>query len=357
MSSIPIQRLHHANIVVNDARATAQNYARLLGIARWEVRHWTPRRLIGSHAYGYRAEFGYTTATGSNPQGVTFRLVQPTHGFSTFTEYLITRGEGVHSLCTTSLAPRELESLLTGLEHEHGLVVAQGADDGAGHRTIMFDTREALGGFFVEVVSSGAAPVAADEVWDYSHDNQRPGAVAWLAQIPRVGHFGVAVSRLTDKLPAYARLLDVSHWNGIHFHNTPGGLEHATLDATVVDNAWLLAITDVADFGLELLQGTREPTDYQRTIQRIGEGIHHVLVRRGATDTEWSAVRDWMSSMQIGVVMSGRVRRGAGEFFYLDTRAALGGYLLEVLVSRDLPDAPAPAATNWRFDFDFTSKV
>jgi Glyoxalase/Bleomycin resistance protein/Dioxygenase superfamily len=357
MTSIPVQRLHHANVVVNDARATAQNYARLLGISRWEVRHWTPQRLVGSQAYGYSTEFGYTAATGRNTNGVTFRLVQPTHGFSTFTEYLITRGEGVHSLCTTTLAASELESLLSRFEHEHGLTVAQGTHEVDGHATVLFDTREALGGFFVEVDTSSATPVAADEIWDFSEDNQRPDGVGWLAQLPRVGHFGVAVSRLTDRLPAYARLLDVSRWNGVHFHNTPDGLEHATIDGAVVDNAWLLAITDVADFGLELLQGTREPTDYQRTIQRIGEGIHHVLVRRGATDAEWSAIRDWMSSMQIGVVMSGRVRRGAGEFFYLDTRAALGGYLLEVIVAREVPDAPTPAAANWRFNFDFTNKV
>jgi hypothetical protein len=355
MVGIPVQQLHHANVVVTDAHATAQNYARLLGISRWDVHHWTPQRLTPSQAYGYRAEFGYTAATGRNAQGVTFRLVQPTHGFSTFTEYLITRGEGVHSLCVSTLAARELDSLVRELEQQD-LAVGQSTTLGDGGTSVMFDTRRALGGFFVEVTSSGLAP-AADEVWDFSDEDQRPEGVAWLAQIPRVGHFGVAVSSLTEKFAAYAKLLDLSRWNGVHFHNTPGGLEHATVDGQVVDNAWVLAITDVADFGLELLQGTREPTDYQRTVQRIGEGIHHVLVRRGATDAEWWAVRDWMASMHIGVVMSGRVRHGAAEFFYLDTRTALGGYLLEVLVARDVPDAPPGSVTNWRFDFDFTSKV
>jgi hypothetical protein len=343
--------------VVNDARATAQNYARLLGIARWEVRHWTPQRLKHSQAYGYHAEFGYTTATGRNREGVTFRLVQPTHGFSTFTEYLITRGEGVHSLCTTALPVPELNALAKAMEQRHDLSVAQGADHHEALSSVMFDTRQALGGYFVEVVSDVPSRSAVDEVWDLSSDDRRPENVAWLAQIPRVGHFGIAVSSLTSKLPAYARLLDVARWNGVHFHRAPGGLEHATVDGQLVDNAWLLAITDVADFGLELLQGTREPNDYQRTVQRIGEGVHHILVRRGATDAEWSAVRDWMASMNIGVVMSGRVRHGAGEFFYLDTRATLGGYLLEVLVAREVPEAPRAPTANWRFDFDFTTRV
>ena len=296
MASIPIQRLRHANVVVNDARATAQHYARLLGITRWEVRHVTPQRLARCQAFGYGAEFGYTTATGRNAQGVTFRLVQPTHGFSTFTEYLISRGEGVHSLCTARLSAPEMESLAGDL-YQH--------DDAT------------------------AAQVSVDEVWNLRGEHALPADVRWLAEIPRIGHFGIAVSNLTDRLPDYARVLDVSRWNGVHFHATPGGLEHATLDGQVVDNAWLLAITDVADFGLEVLQGTRAPTDYQRTVQRIGEGIHHILVRRGA-----------------------------GEFFYLDTRAALGGYLLEVLVSREVPEASnPPTPANWRFGFDFTNKV
>jgi len=170
-------------------------------------------------------------------------------------------------------------------------------------------------------------------------------------------HFGVAVSSVTDRLPKYASLLGVERWTGVHFRVAPGSLEHSIFNGQVVDNAWLLAITDVADFGMELLQGTREPTDYGQTVERIGEGIHHVLVRRDLSDVEWSALRAWMESMGIAVVMSGRVRWGAAEFYYLDTRAALGGYLLEVIITHNQPDAPARSASDWRFELDFTTKA
>lgn len=353
---IPVQRLHHANVVVNDVRATARNYARILGISRWEVHHWTAERLQDSQAYGYRAQFGYTTATGSNSQGVTFRLVQPTDGFSTFTEYLITRGEGVHSLCTALMPARELEALERTLA-DRNVAVAQRTMADHRHVSVMVDTRQPLGGFYLELTTTGDSPTPPDEVWDLSGEAQRPPQVEWLAHIPKVGHFGVAVSSVTEKLPAYASILGVERWNGVHFHHTPGGLEHSTVDGQVVNNAWLLAITDVADFGLELLQGTREPTDYQRTVARIGEGIHHILVRRGMTDAEWLAMREWMESLGVGIVMSGRVRWGTAEFFYLDTRAALGGYLLEVIVSRDIPIPPSQVPPDWRFDLDFTTKV
>ena len=142
-------------------------------------------------------------------------------------------------------------------------------------------------------------------------------------------------------------MLGITRWNGVHFH----ALEHSTYRGEQVDNAWVLAITDVANFGLELLQGTQEPTDYRQFVDRVGAGIHHMLVRRDLSDSDWTALRDWMASMHIGVVMSGRVPGGA-EFFYLDTRAALG-YLLEVIVAR----SAAGAATSLeRFTFDFSTR-
>jgi hypothetical protein len=255
--------------------------------------------------------------------------VQPTHGFSTFSEFLIARGEGVHSL---KLAETEPPS---------DLPVAQSAGN-----STMLDTRRMLGGYCIEVTRGPEPP--PDEEWDLTEDIDVPSGVEWLTRIARVGHFGIAVSQLTELLPNYAEMLGITRWNGIHFHS----LEHSTYRGEQADNAWLLAITDVANFGLELLQGTREPTDYRQTVDRIGEGIHHMLVRRDLSYSDWTALRDWMASMEIGVVMSGRAPGGA-EFFYLDTRAALG-YLLEVIVAR--PAAAAVSTPLERFTFDFSTR-
>lgn len=310
MPRLTIERLYHANVVVHDLRASARNYARILGIGHWAVRHHEA------------ATFGYSTATGANSHGVTFRLVQPTHGVSTFTEYLTTRGEGIHSLC---------------LSHRTS-------------RSLFLNSRAQLGGFDVEVASTALPP--ADEHWDLHSEAEIPASVAWLADIPKVGHFGIAVNSVMDRLPNYAKLLGVSRWAGLRFDSAPGSLEYSTFMGQQVDNAWFLAITDVADFGFELLESTREPTDYGQTVARIGEGIHHLLVRRGLSDDEWHALRSWMASMGIGIVMSGRVRYGAAEFFYLDTRAALG-FLLEVIVTRDVGETAGPQMQ--RLDLDFSS--
>ncbi len=90
---IPVEKLHHANVVVSDAKATARNYPQLLGIDEWRVVHHAPERLAGAHAFGAVTPFVYIAATGANAQGVTFRLIQ-THArcLSTFREFLLTAG-------------------------------------------------------------------------------------------------------------------------------------------------------------------------------------------------------------------------------------------------------------------------
>jgi hypothetical protein len=339
MSVIAVNGLRHTNVVVHDLNAAARCYARLLGIANWHVHHWTPERLSAAQAFAYRATFGYSTATGSNASGVTFRLVQPTHGFSTFTEFLVTRGVGVHSFCASEGWP------------DTDFAVAQAATFDDGSTRAWLDTRRALGGYYVELASDSSTP--PDDVWDLHAEAQIPNDVAWLATIPKILHFGVAVQSVTQKLPHYADILGVERWSGVHFHVAPGSLERSVFDGQDVDNAWLLAITDVANFGLELLQSTREPTDYRRTIDRIGEGIHHVLVRRDLTDDNWSALQTWMESMHIGTVMTGRVRHGAADFHYLDTREALG-FLIEVIVTRD---APVSSPGMQRFDLDYSRRA
>jgi hypothetical protein len=233
--------------------------------------------------------------------------------------------------------------------------VAQSVSYDNGGSSLLFDTRASLGGFFVEIEIAPDSDPPPDETWDLSSDDRRPEAVSWLTQIPKIGHFGVAVASVMGRLPSYASLLGIERWNAAYFHGPPGPLENATLDGHAVDNAWLLAITDVSDFGLELLQGTHGPTDYRRTVESIGEGIHHVLVRRGLSEVEWAALQAWMESMNIGIVMSGRL--GAAEFAYFDTRSVLGGYLLEVIVARDVATAPAPTNAAWRFSLDFSTKA
>jgi catechol 2,3-dioxygenase-like lactoylglutathione lyase family enzyme len=357
---IPAGRLHHVSVVVRDLEATARWYATIHGVERWDVARYAADRLRDTSAFGFEASYTYATATGTTPRGITFRLVQPTGGMSTYAEFLATRGEGIHGLCLATIEAPAFRELALRLREE-GVPVAQSAtvDGVAAHHHL--DTRAALGGWYVEVVVP-AAPggpwnTRVDERWDFRGAARPPGVEA-LQEIPRIWHFGVAVRDLMGRLPSYARLLGLHDWRFVHFRPEPGSLEASTLDGAPVRHAFLLAMADLPAFGLELIQPTVEPTHYRRELlDPIGEGIHHVLAAPSLSESEWAAVRAWMESLDVPVAMSGRVRSGTAEFFYLDSRPKLGGYLLEVIRRSTPPDGGEAPRSEPDFRFDFSKRA
>ncbi len=110
METLPVDRLHHANVVVRDLKTTARNYAQLLGINSWDVVHHTEERLSATSVHGFGAPYTYSSATGSNSCGVTFRLIQPIDGFSTFTEFLLARGPGCMVYAPQLLMPQHFQN-------------------------------------------------------------------------------------------------------------------------------------------------------------------------------------------------------------------------------------------------------
>jgi len=308
---IPIDGLHHLNVVVRDLRATARGCSLVYGIERWRVRH-APR---------------YVAATGTTAQGVTFRLVQPTRGRSTFSEFLAARGEGIHGVCLTVLDAPALGALV-GRLHAAGVAAVEEEPAGGAARHCHLDTCGQLG-LSLEVLVPGGETATDDEEWDLRDAARRPAGVPDLG---RVWHIGVVVERLDDRLPAYERLLGLDGWRRVDFRPEPGLLERSTLDGRPVRHAFSLAIAGHAGVEIEVIEPVLEPTHYRRELlDRVGEGVHHLLVLPALREAEWLRLRDWMESIGVPVAMSGLVRSRAAEFFYLDTRRLVGGHLLEAI--------------------------
>lgn len=353
---IPVDGLHHVSVVVGDLGAAARNHSIVYGIECWDVAHHTAERLRDTSAFGFAAPYAYSTATGSTAGGVTFRLVQPTGGLSTFAEFLVTRGEGIHSICVAALDEPALQELSARLR-DRGIAAGQGATvDGATHR--WFDTRRALGGYFVEVVAPAGQDARVDERWELPHERTRPDGMEALREVPRIAHLGVAVESLMERLPAYASLLGLSEWTFVHFRPEPGSLERSTLDGEEVRHAFFLAKADLPDFGLELIQPTMGPTHYRRhMLDPLGEGIHHLLLLPDEREERWQELRGAMEALGAPVATSGRVRDGAAEYFYLDTRRLLGGYLLEAIVRYVRPAEGPPRRSEPDYRFDFSTRA
>jgi Glyoxalase/Bleomycin resistance protein/Dioxygenase superfamily len=216
-------------VVVDDLVAAARAHAAIYGIERWRAA-------------------GDGTVTGSDAQGVTFRLVQGS-GVS---------GEGIRGI-TRQVAV-------------------------AGGEERRFDVR---------------VPEPA------------PGVV----------HAGVVVRDLEAGMAEYAHRFGPLEWRRTELRP-----ERATLDGRPVEHELRLARADIGGFEIELIGPGVGPTHYDR----FGEGVHHLLLWPALDEAQWAGLRGWMASMDVPVAQSGRAPSGA-EYFYLDTRRMLGGYLVEAI--------------------------
>ena len=354
IQALPLDRLHHPGVVVHDARATARNYAEIMGINQWNVVHCGPDHLSNETTYGLRARHSYTCAYGRHePSGLTFQLIQPHVGdSSTYSEFIGTRGPGIHNLCT-SVVSRETFTQVQAWFSSFGIEVGQSATIDDAVDWYLFDTRRALGGFQIMVivprVDRWADALKVDEVWDFSDEVSRPDGVGPVpvARVLNL-HFGVVVHDVVERMRRYARIFglgeipffDIGTADAAPRSKRPTvALGNATYHGKPVAHRMFNSLTSVSDFGFEVIQTTVPPIHYKEDfLDVVGEGIHHFYPTELHSDREWNELNAWMGSIGIPEVQSGDMNcgqaSGLGTYHYWDTRERLGGYVLEVVVAR-----------------------
>jgi hypothetical protein len=380
MNKIPLDTLHYATIVVKDAKATARRYADFYGIERWNVTVATPELLQSMTIRGrvptspppydlngpvpVPGAYGFLSAIGSTPSGnLTFQLVQPTSGLSTFEEFLVTRGEGVHSIFATVLDAASFRAMRTWLAGE-GVLVAQSYRLGAADY-YYFDMRKLLGSFYIQVVvpqqTDWEQTIPVSETWDFSGEVTRPRDLKGATEAVGISHFGVVVDNLSEKLPNFAKLFGEPVWRGMHWRTAPGSLEDTTNNGVPVVHGYFTGRTDLGKnpsglpFGFEVIQPTAGPSHYKEDyLQILGPGIHHVDVRIPLADWgEWERTIRWLGDdFGAPTCMSGWLRNHSALFHYQDTRKSLG-YVTEI----SAPRKTAGPQKGWQPDYwyDFSA--
>jgi hypothetical protein len=393
-NKIPLETLRYATVVVNDAKTTARNYADFYGIERWNVTHATPERLQAMTIRGrvptapppydlngpvpVPGQYGFISAIGSSPSGnVTFQIVQPTSGLSTFEEFLVTRGEGVHSIFATVLDAKSFGEMRAWLATE-GVTVAQSYRLGAAD-FYYFDMRKLLGSFYIQVVvpqllssraesterpnpddSDWEQTIPIDETWDFSSEVARPRDVKGASEALGITHFGVVVDNLSEKLPNFAKLFGQPVWRGMHWRTAPGSLEDTTNNGLPVVHGYFTGRSDLGEnrsglpWGFEVIQPTAGPSHYKENyLNLLGPGIHHVDVRIPMKSwDEWERINGWLGNdFGAPTCMSGWLRNHSALFHYQDTRKRLG-YVTEISGPRN-----GPAGKGWQPDYwyDFSA--
>jgi len=379
LARFPVDTLYYPTIVTRDAKTLARNHAVFYGIDRWQVSHLTPERLANTSLRGRArgvppklelmghnragGEYGFLSAIGTNQNGtVSFQLVQPLGGLSTFEHFLITRGTGVHGLFMSVLQYDQFAALKQALASD-GISVAQSftADDAADF--YYFDTREVLGGFYVQVVVPRRADwqhaIVVDEVWDFSGEYERPAAALPAAKTTALPHFGVVVHDVERTVGNFARLFGQPLWRGMNWRTEPGSLEDTTNNGVPVKHGYFTARGDIGKskagigFGFEVIQPTFGPSHYKEDfLQVLGPGIHHIDTFFPVSDwDEWDALNEWMAE-QFGApaCMSGWLRGRLALFQYQDAREKLG-YVIETHAPHPKDKPRTRAVPDYWFDF------
>jgi|SRR5881397_192365 len=79
----------------------------------------------------------------------------------------------------------------------------------------------------------------------------------------KIDHIGIAVKSISDALKVYEKTL---------------GLAAATRDE-VEDQGVRVAMLQIGESGIELLEPTRPDSPIEKFLSKRGEGIHHIAVR------------------------------------------------------------------------------
>lgn len=325
---LPADRLVHIGVVVRDARKSAQHYAKTFGLHTWNVTYHKGERLSKSAVRGFKAEqnFVVATATAETPIGpMTFRLIEPRDGWTTYHEFLFTCGEGIHHICTGVITPTKFEELIPWLETEHIDINEDVLVDNS-WRYVTLATAKRLGGVQVQllVTDQDTNFPPHDEVWDLKAET----AEVEILKInnPRM-HFGVVMHDLMARVQDWSRLFGVKKMDFLNWQTgAPFSLNNSENMGRPVNHAYFTSTLQLGPgLRFELIQPTFGPSHYkEQFLDVVGEGIHHIYLTHYTSPKACSDSLRNTAEKSIQVVMGGDVGEGFARFYYLDTKPRTG---------------------------------
>jgi hypothetical protein len=279
-------RLYSVGVIVRDLEAATLRYAEIFGIDEWDVRDFGPDRLTDVTVRGRAAAPTFRTAIGrtvphaeGSPMGgaavpVTFELVQPLQGESSFQEFRFVRGQGIIYLTLAVCEQAEFEQMRANLERRGIRLASSMVVDGRLARHFI-DTRATVGGYLVEVkvpLEPGTrTDLEVTERWNHAGRYRRPEGLGPLAA-QGGNHFGVVVDDVMASLERYYETLGVPSWNMRDWRTEPGRLEAPYYRGEPVDDQHFTSRTEFRDFGLEIIQPTLGPSHYNREFRDLWGG-------------------------------------------------------------------------------------
>ena len=135
--------------------------------------------------------------------------------------------------------------------------------------------------------------------------------------IKKILQIGIVVKDLEKSVEIYEKIYGIGPWEKLD-NADPSSVRDMKVYGEKINYTVKVALCNIGDVQIELLQPTDEISDYSRHLKEQGEGIHHIAVEENAT--EFNKI---LGARKIPEITSGIIK-GFGQYRYFDTRNDLG---------------------------------
>lgn len=150
--------------------------------------------------------------------------------------------------------------------------------------------------------------------------------------VPSIDQVGIVVEDLEDGMDRIGTMFGIDEW--VVFDFEPPRLQNVEFRGEPSDTTWKICLATVGEVDIELLEPVSGENTYTEHLEEYGEGIHHVACFE--FDDPEAALDRYRDA---GVEVLQRGDFADGTFWYLDTREAFNGVILEIVtLGEGIPD-------------------
>lgn len=263
-AKVKCKGINQVAIVVENLELVAQNYWKILGIGPWAVFNWEAPLVYDRKYYG-KAAWAREKIALAQVGGVQLELVQPVDGPSIYGDYLKQHGEGLHHL---NFLVDDVEETAAILEREGFPSLQSGK----------FGPKEKPGAYnYLDIKPLRAIwePVFYDEIGvePIMIPDTREESPAKIT-CRGINQIAIVVENLELVAQNYWKILGIGPW-AVFDWEPP-----LVFDRKYYGKAsWArerIALTQVGDVQLELVQPVDGDSIYADWLKEHGEGLHHL---------------------------------------------------------------------------------
>lgn len=237
--------------------------------------------------------------------GIQFELLQPLDPPSSWMDFLVQHGEGIHHI---AFQVTDTDATANSFVDCGYVVTQQGLFTGQSGMYTYFDTDKDLGVVVELLQHFNGNPVFTAQPFD----DQRGIGSDWVCQV------GIIVS---DIEKTSRRLVEVLGLSPPAFQTTPGYAQvETTYKGQPSEATAKLAFFSVGQLQIELIEPDEKPSVWRDFLDQKGEGAQHIAIR--VADTKRAT--DHFAKYGIGVAQQGLYGDRSGMYTYMDSQDQLG---------------------------------